>query len=223
MSMLSTQHLSALPTIADMRQTCKIIAVLDAILSPEWEYRYYSYNAQWDEDHQEEVASMRNGEGDEYMILFDANGAIINGFAHESEMNGWQENGKQNIWKGVIDDVPQEFQNFIQTEPIPSLGTTFCIWRKHTDNAWQIGKIDFPVDDYRDGSEMLSILDGKPATYHAFAEEYYELSLKLEWIEYVYSQNTITKEFVLKLNPDFTDWELLKDDLEEIDFPHFMD
>ncbi|MGY5610077.1 hypothetical protein ACXHJ2_18310 [Paenibacillus sp. ALE3] len=45
---------------------------------PEWEYRYYSYNAHWDEN--EQMASMRDGEGDHYFALFQPTGLIIKGF-----------------------------------------------------------------------------------------------------------------------------------------------
>ncbi|TAE19256.1 MAG: hypothetical protein EAZ95_02380 [Bacteroidetes bacterium] len=219
--MISTQNLSALPAISAVRHTCKALATLEAIVCPEWEFRYYSYNAFWDKDAKEEVASMRDGEGDEFFILFNQAGAVINGFAIDSDMNGWVDDNTQEIWEGVIDSVPQEFLPFIQTEPIPSIGTTFCIWRKHTDSAWQVGKIDFPTDDdYGDGSgEMLDILDGKPATYHAFAEAYYERPIPLAWIEYVYAHKPLTREAVLALNPSTEDWDALSEDLQEIDYP----
>jgi hypothetical protein len=38
------------------------------ILSPEWEYRHYSFNASWGPA--QELASMRNGTGDDYAIVF---------------------------------------------------------------------------------------------------------------------------------------------------------
>jgi hypothetical protein len=44
--------------------------------SPEWEYRYYLVDSLWG---REMVASMRNGSGDEYFILFDDHGAAIKG------------------------------------------------------------------------------------------------------------------------------------------------
>lgn len=47
-----------LPTVADLRDRCRSLAMLDAILSPDWESRYYSFNAGWADG--EEMASMRN-------------------------------------------------------------------------------------------------------------------------------------------------------------------
>jgi hypothetical protein len=59
--------------------------MLEAIMSPDWEYRYYSFDSKWGLD--EMMASMRNGQGDDFFILFNNNGAIIKGFDHESTMS----------------------------------------------------------------------------------------------------------------------------------------
>ena len=56
--------LAALPDIEALRKLTQSLAMLDAIMSPEWEYRYYSFNSKWYES--EMMASMRNGSGDEY-------------------------------------------------------------------------------------------------------------------------------------------------------------
>src|SRR5262249_20272971 len=60
---ISTRNL-ALPAIDDLRNLCQVIATLDAILSPEWEWRYYSFNSKWSAGAM--CASMRNGSGDEF-------------------------------------------------------------------------------------------------------------------------------------------------------------
>lgn len=52
-----------LPDIANLKRRTKALAMLEAIVCPEWEYRYYSYNSRWSSG--EEMASMRNGQGDE--------------------------------------------------------------------------------------------------------------------------------------------------------------
>jgi len=50
------------------------MAMLDAILMPEWEYRYYSFNAQRGEG--EMMGSMRDGAGDEFFALFNGHGTF---------------------------------------------------------------------------------------------------------------------------------------------------
>lgn len=63
---ISIMNPSALPPIEQLARLSQSLAVLDAILEPEWANRYYSYNARWRKD--EMMASMRNGSGDSYFI-----------------------------------------------------------------------------------------------------------------------------------------------------------
>lgn len=214
--MVSKKRLAALPNIEALKLLSQSLAVLDAIMSPEWESRYYSFNSKWGEG--EMMASMNNGSGDEYFIMFNSHGAIIKGFAHESPMNSYgAESGR--LWPGVLDDVPTKFQDFL-SEPAFSIPyTTFCIWRKDTDSSWQVGSIDYPEGDDPDGSEdLLSILDGRPSTYKEFAEEYYEREIALSAVEDVYRHKPLTDEIIQKLNPDVSKGEL-RSDLEEIGYP----
>ncbi|WHI49539.1 hypothetical protein P3339_13780 [Microbulbifer sp. MLAF003] len=43
---------------------------MDAIIMPEWEYRYFSFNSNWDGKQGEMIVSMRNGSDGEYFINF---------------------------------------------------------------------------------------------------------------------------------------------------------
>lgn len=239
---ISTKNLENLPEIETLKNLCKSISTLDAIICREWEFRYYSYQNNWDQTLGEECLEMRNGSGDSFFVLFSQNGAIINGFAHESEMSNWEEieierkgffkkmfgkketELRQNIWKGVIDNVPNEFKDFILGEPIKSIGTTFCIWRKNEDKYWKIGEVKFPKDKYGDGSEdLLYILDNNPETYKKWALEYYDEhfennKLKLETVKHIYDFKTITKEIILELNPSIEDFEELKEELKVIGY-----
>lgn len=246
MKKLSSENLNLLPNPNELQKICKSIAALEAIICPEWEYRYYSYQKDWSET--EQFFEMRNGQGDQMQIIFSKNGTCINGFAHDSKMNGWKNMpieekksfveklfGSKNevkteltqiIPKGVLDNLPKVFNEFMFGEPVKSIGTTFCIWQTTLDNNWQTGKVVLPKDDYKDGSnDLLKLLDGKPLTYKNWAEEYYEENfeeneLKLELVEKVYKGAVITKEVVLALNPELGDFERLKSDLNEIGYEY---
>ncbi|WP_459547551.1 hypothetical protein [Nocardia sp. X0981] len=91
-----------LPAIADLRNLCRSLAMLDAILSPDRESRYYSFSTAWAEG--EETASMSNGSGDEYSIVFSVAGAYVRGFSHESLMSPYANDCEP--WPGVEDGVP---------------------------------------------------------------------------------------------------------------------
>lgn len=213
--------LAALHDIEDLRRLTQSLAMLDAIMSPEWEFRYYSFNSKWDEG--EMMASMRNGSGDEYFILFDSHGAIMKGFDHESAMSPWSAEEEEKLWPGIFDDVPDEFQSFLSEPAFSIQETTFCIWRRYIDPSWQVGTINYPDKDDPDGSQyMLSILDGRPSTYKEFAEAYYEKPLDLDAIEQIYRHEPLTNEIVARLNDEITSESLIAD-VEQIAYPEPID
>ena len=220
----STKNLQYLPKPDQFQQLCKSISALEAILCPEWEYRYYSYNKNWSES--EEFCEMRNGTGDHMLILFHKSGIVINGFAHESKMNGWRLNDSkkeyQGIWPGLVDKLPDSFTEFIFGEPVKSIGTTFCIWCLNDHKNWQIGDFEYLDNSYKDGSEdLLELLDGNPKTYWDWAMDTYEIeNLDLEIIKAVYHNTPISLEMIHQLNPELGDLESLKSDLDEIGYDH---
>lgn len=213
MDQLSTQNLDLIPIPIELKRICKSIAALEAIISPEWEYRYYSYQKKWSEN--EEFCEMRNGQGDHMLILFKSGNVVINGFAHESQMIGQEE---------ILSTLPKIFNDFIFEEPVKSIGTSFCIWQTESDNEWKVGNIQFSKDKYKDGSrDLLQLLDGKPLTYKQWAEEYYEEEfeendLDLRLVEKIYDGTIITKEIVTQINPTMEDFKQLKSDLNEIGY-----
>ncbi|WP_306643935.1 hypothetical protein [Sanyastnella coralliicola] len=231
--------MNLLPKSVELRQKCKSISALEAILSPDWQYRYFSYQKDWSVS--EEVCEIRHGNGDQVLILFTDHGTCINGFAQESKMNGWRNVevtaarsivdkllGRklqvktelvQEIPLGVLEGLPKKFNDFIYNDPVKSIGTTFCIWQHARDDDWLIGNAKLPNDEYTDGSkDLLRLLDGNPATYKEWAEEYYEVELKIDQIEAVFNGREITMSFALELNPELSDFEKLQSDLDSIGY-----
>src|SRR5262249_19116182 len=81
---ISTNNLRELPDVFGLRRLLQSLAMLDAVLESEWEYRYYSFNARWNNG--EMMGSMRNGQGDEFFALFNAHGVFIKGFVHDASI-----------------------------------------------------------------------------------------------------------------------------------------
>lgn len=104
--MISTRDLSLLPDVDSLRRTLRAMAMLDAILCREWQFRYYSFNTTWAAG--EQMGSMRNGSGDEFFAYFGSAGCWLKGFAHEYPMTPYRENPLL-PWPGVLDTVPAEF------------------------------------------------------------------------------------------------------------------
>ena len=220
--MISTKNLKLLPNQPALQQLCKAISVCDAIISPEWEYRYYSYQEKWAKD--EEFFEMRDGQGDQMLILFRPDGCVINGFAHELYDYEAELPAKSKLTHGL----PDIYKEFIFGEPVKTIGTTFCIWTNdlstNSQQNWQIGD----CEHHEDGSkEMLYLFDGKPQTYVAWACEYFEAGhdykqsgIPLKTVADIYAGKTLTKAMVLSIVDDVEDWAQLEADLQEINYPY---
>lgn len=214
--MISTQDLSLLPAVAPLRRLCQSLAMLEVILSPEWESRCYSFDAHWQAG--ESLASMRDGSGDEYFLLFSSAGAILKGFAHESEMSPYASDPPR-IWRGVLDEVPEVFAPFLAEPAFTISDTTFCIWRTRSDASWRRGRIEFPRAVDPDGSaELLSILDGKPETYQRWAQTYYDCPVNLFAVTHIYNHHTLSNRIIRMLNGSLSR-EDVEQDQQEIGYP----
>jgi hypothetical protein len=56
--MVTEYRLKILPGPDQLKSLCQSLAMLDAIMSPDWEYRYYSFDSKWGLD--EMMASIAN-------------------------------------------------------------------------------------------------------------------------------------------------------------------
>jgi hypothetical protein len=72
-----------LPPPASLERFCKGLAVLDAILGEDWEFRLFPFNAAWDAARGKRTASMRHGEGDAGFIVFTGEHAWFKAYRHE--------------------------------------------------------------------------------------------------------------------------------------------
>lgn len=208
--MLSTHNLAALPDATALQRLCQSLAVLDAVNSQELEYRYYTYNPNWDEG--EALFEMSDGEGDEMLVLFRPEGCCINGFLHE-----YDQPDKAQVTRGL----PAAFDEFVFGEPVSSIGTTFCLWYTPA-HGWQTGIL--PDED--DGSEeLLYIFDGNPETYAEWANEYYIEETDRDPIDTaavarIYQHEPLTRELVREIIEPLEDWAQLETDVQAIGYPY---
>ena len=212
---ISTKALSLLPDILTLRAISQSLALLDAILSPIWEYRYYSFNAHWAA--QQALAFMRDSEGDSYLAWFSPDGVVLKGFAHESSMSPYRVNPPQ-LWPGILDDFPTQLSSFLSQPAFVLEETTFCVWQSSDSVNWQSGSIQFPDGPDPDGSaRLLRLLDGKPQSYQQWAETYYERPVDIASVVHIYEQKLLTDQVVATLNPSLSIQDIALD-LTEIGY-----
>lgn len=209
-----------LPAIGVVRDRCRAMAVLDAVMSPDWESRYYSFDSRWSAT--EEMASMRNGGGNEYSIVFSSAGAYARGFDHESPMSPYRESPPE-PWPGLFDGLPDVFRPCV-VEPAftDETGTpvaTVCFWREQVDTAWTSGALQPGAEDDGSAERLFDILlDGRPGAYQEFAEDYYETKVDIEAVRHVYALRPLTPAVVSLLNPAASLRDL-DEDLAQIGYP----
>ncbi len=206
---ISTRDLSGLPDPPRLERVMQSLAMLDAILSPEWDYRYYSFNSAWGEG--ERMGSIRNGSGDELFALFSEAGCFIKGFDHEAALEGVSASE-------FYRQVPPAFEAGVIEPAFSPDDVTFCYWRAPGDTEWSRALLP-AYAAARDGSEeLLEALDGDPASYLRFARSYFEVELPLEAVAGFFEQRPLSEAVARLLNPS-AEWEALKEEAEEIGYP----
>ena len=161
--------IAQLPEPEAVRARSKAMAMLEAVLSPEWELRYYSYDTKW-------------GPSRELASIY-----------HESPITACRVSPPA-PWPGLFESLPGAFRQF-EREPAfldhnSVQGATACLWRERTDAVWRCGDAQIPdqFEDDADGAEGLFglLLEGSAEAYVQFAEEYYELVPTLEAVQHVH-------------------------------------
>ncbi len=209
---------TAMPDLQTLERRCTALALLDAVLSPEWEFRYYSFDPAWGDG--ERMASMRDGSGDSWSIVFSEHGAFIRGFARESVMNPSRNDG---LWPRLLDGLPDVFAPAAE-EPAfmvdAVLQASVCVWRQHGDNRWHMGDVELADGTDPDGADHLFgvLLDANPDGYVRFAADYYEQHLDADDVRAVLALEPLTDDLVRRLNPDLSLAELT-DDVAQIHYP----
>jgi hypothetical protein len=212
--MTDAQSIAArLPAPRDLERRCMSLAMLDAVLSPDWQSRYYSFNRRWSPETGTRMASMRNGSGDEFFILFFPDGsAALKGFAHESRALA----GQSSI-AGVFEGLPARFAEFANEPAFSPATTTFCLWNE--GGAWQrsraIGAAQLAVDG---SAELLALLVGAPADYVAFVRDYFEREVANAVVARFYAHETLTAELASALDADAS-LAPIADDIDQIGYP----
>jgi hypothetical protein len=202
-----------LPGIHALKQRAKALAMVEAIVSPEWEYRYYSYNSKWSAD--EEMASMRNGEGDDWFLLFAPFGVGIKGLDHETQLAG-----DAALLAEARTQLPHSFKPFLDEPAFSWNWMSYCYWRSHQDHAWS--RLVHPNVEravLEDGSaHFLALLHEPHMAYVEFAGWYHEQSLPHSAVEAIYRHVPLTRELIHSLNPDLSIEECIED-IREIGYP----
>jgi hypothetical protein len=213
-----------LPGVEVVKAVSKSLALLDLIIEPTWDMRYYSYNRAWGEA--AELGSMRNGSGDEYSIVFLPDGAAYaRGFDHESPLSPWASDNDGELYPGLIDGIPERFLPWVTEPAFTADGVcdmTVCLWTASgAAGSWAHGDVPVPgtADDPSGAAWLFGLLTRpEPGQYVDFARDYFEAGLDEAAVADVYAHRPLDAELVARINPERTLADLLEE-LQEIGYP----
>jgi hypothetical protein len=200
--MYAIKNVSLIPRPDSLKKVCKCLAILDCILMPEWEYRYFSFNKKWDK--KEMMASMRNGSGEEYFIHFCENGVAIKLYSKDNTI--------AINYQDLLKQVPKEFASFKTENAFNFENTTYLLWIVNGQTEWSV------LPKIKTEIPLLGFVVSGPKYYYDWAVDYYEKKLNFGIIEDVFANKPINEEMIKKLNKDIT-LEDIKDDIDGIGYP----
>jgi len=195
----SITNVTDLSSINDIERTLKALALADAILMPDWEYRYFSFNSNWDGNKKEMMGSMRDGSGGEYFISLTHEGVAGKVLYDNALLDASQ----------ALLAVPDRFASF-KIEPAFSIDrASFFFWRAAQDIVWSASPPC--LEEY----PLLNFLKNSVYAYHSWAEEYYEREIDVDVLKEIFASVSITADQLLILNPEIK-LEDIEGDLQEI-------
>lgn len=195
----SIKSIDELPSIECVKHAAQGLALLDAIIMPEWEYRYFSFNCNWDGLGREMMASMRDGSGAEYFMHF-TDAGVAGKVIYGPSLSNVSE---------CLDAMPEVFQRFKIEPAFSTDNASLFFWCGVKQSSWCAspgGLEEYP---------LLGFLVGGIAAYKKLAEEYYEKNIDEVVLEEVFTSLTATADQLLTLNPNIELGDLV-DDFQEI-------
>lgn len=198
-TMLSTSDLTQMPEIDSLRKRMQQLAALTAVFAIEYGEPEFEFHPKW--ARREQMGAIKNGSGDELFAHFIPAGCFIKGFAHESEMTPYKKDPPQ-LWPGLLSSVPAEFQQSLNEPALDMAATTFAIWRLIADPKWSTDDIEFPDNQYADGSfELLQPITYNHREFADWLSENYEVDVDADVVASVFDGQPLSESQLSHLNP----------------------
>lgn len=189
-----------LPAPAALERICKGLAALDAMMSEDWQDRYYSFDHAWNKNAKQRLASRRNGQGDELFILFGPAGVFVKAY--------WHEYPRQSVTK-IYDGLPAALVPQLKEPAFSMKDVTFGGW--HDGTAWTLRGNAVPL------TGVLAVLSGDPKKYRAYAADYFGATLPIDDVAHVLAGRKLNAKLVKRISTERTLAEL-KADLAQIGY-----
>ena len=141
---------------------------------------------------------MRNGEGDQWFIVFESGGVFLKAFWHEHDHKSAEE---------VYADLPESLRAHVAEPAFSMEYITFGGW--HDGTKWTFHGEPGPM------TEELEMLAGDPETYRAYAADYFGATVPVDAIAHVLAGKKLDDDLIRRISTERALAEL-KRDLDEI-------
>lgn len=224
LTVLSQIH--ALPTPEAIYKISQSLAMLDAILDPQGEFRYFTFDQYWGE--QQAMAAMRDGEGSHYFILFGKNEAATQpavtfaiGKLYDKALKSQGLTAKLDI--ELLKDIDKAnkalLQSFLDETAFDNDDASLYFYQFNDSPTWSAlpEMTDIP---------FLGFLANQEAAYAPWASDYHEavddehseVEIDAEVVAAIFAHQPLNKEMIYRLNP-LVNLEQLVEDILDIGYP----
>jgi len=180
-----------------VREKLKNLAILEAIVCPDWELRYFSYNGTWGNG--VEMASMRDGCGSEWFTWFKGNATAYKCFSPED--------GLMTNLDAIKKEFPAVFAGFVN-ECAFSMQHATCLWYKESSQWVKFG------NEVVHSIGLEQVLSWEAKDYCSWAREYYERELSERLVAKVL-EGQRNETIVIQINPAL-EWNTFVTELAEM-------
>lgn len=217
-----TQDPTVLPKIKDLStpaalyKTCQSLAMLDAILDPAGNFRYFGFDQYWDD--QQAMAEMHDGNGSHYFIMLsnmkeDAQPYAV-GKLFAKSLTQTADVPKIN---NIANNSP--LQDFLDEDAFKHDEASLYFYQLANESVWS-------VTPAIENIPFLGFLANKEAAYIPWARDYYqpdfepdsEITIDEQIVADIFAYKPLNKEMVQRLNP-LVNIDQLVDDILDIGYP----
>jgi hypothetical protein len=208
-AMTVRELLPALPDPDVLRARCRALTLLETVLDGFAPRHDYILNWRVGVD----LATMENGSGDLYGVVFDPAGVFLYGFDHECDATPWREWPRAH-WPGLLEGLPAVLAHYPADPELQFDGffdATVCAWRETGTASWQCGPVMFAPGESDGSGGLFEVLtDGSAEAVCRDAEDYYERPVDREVVAAILAGAPLDHRTIAALNPT-ADFEAIAD------------
>lgn len=198
------------PPPEEVERRALALAVLDAVLSPEWEDRCYSFDRAWSAGAR--MASARNGSGDEAFMLFSQGECVFKEFLHEAPRR--LSVSEVRATAGTADQ-PLLLEEFLAEPAFSMQSLTELGWYLPKARHWTVMHSSGALTE---GSLFRLLFQGGGFQYAAWASDLFERPVREDVVELVFQSTPLTPLLAQALNPE-ADWRSVHVEAAAMGYP----